>query len=102
MAILWCNIELALVRSWLAGQLMKGAAFPVCVGDIVVAVGCALPSAGSFFKRWAVSRGILFCAIIVATIGAVVLNLLASSLIQACLIALSPTCAELQAFAPVS
>ena len=64
-------ILIGLVAGWLAGVIMKGGGFGV-VGDIVVGVIGALIG-GWLFTRMGVAAGGLLGAIIVATVGAIIL-----------------------------
>jgi uncharacterized membrane protein YeaQ/YmgE (transglycosylase-associated protein family) len=71
MAFVWF-ILIGLVAGWLAGKLMKGGGFGV-FGDIAVGILGALIG-GSLFRVLGLSTGGgLLGAIIVATLGAVVL-----------------------------
>ena len=66
-----------LVAGWLAGQLVKGGGFGM-IGDIVVGVIGAV--IGGFLLQWAglgvIVRQPIIDAIIVATVGAVILLLI--------------------------
>jgi uncharacterized membrane protein YeaQ/YmgE (transglycosylase-associated protein family) len=64
-------ILIGLVAGWLAGVIMKGGGYGV-VGDIVVGVIGALIG-GWLFTRMGVAAGGLLGAIIVATVGAIIL-----------------------------
>ena len=64
-------ILIGLVAGWLAGVIMKGGGYGV-VGDIVVGVVGALIG-GWLFTRMGVAAGGLLGAIIVATVGAIIL-----------------------------
>ena len=64
-------ILIGLVAGWLAGVIMKGGGYGV-VGDIVVGVVGALIG-GWLFTRMGVASGGLLGAIIVATVGAIIL-----------------------------
>jgi uncharacterized membrane protein YeaQ/YmgE (transglycosylase-associated protein family) len=67
-------ILIGLVAGWLAGVIMKGGGYGV-VGDIVVGVLGALIG-GWLFSKLGVGAGGLLGAIVVATIGAIVLIVL--------------------------
>ena len=62
---------IGLVAGWLAGVLMKGSSYGL-VSDLVVGVLGALIG-GALFQRLGISAGGLLGAIIVATVGAVIL-----------------------------
>ncbi len=64
-------ILIGLIAGWLAGQIMKGGGYGV-VGDIVVGVLGAVIG-GWLFNALGVAWGGLLGALIVATVGAVVL-----------------------------
>jgi uncharacterized membrane protein YeaQ/YmgE (transglycosylase-associated protein family) len=71
MAFVWF-ILIGLIAGWLAGQIMKGGGYGI-IGDIVVGVIGALIG-GSLFRTFGVSMGGgQLGAILIATIGAIVL-----------------------------
>ncbi len=70
MEFIWFII-IGLVAGWLAGVIMKGGGYGV-VGDIVVGIFGAVLG-GWLFSAMGVATGGLLGAIIVATIGAIIL-----------------------------
>jgi len=70
MEFIWFII-VGLIGGWLAGIIMKGGGYGV-VGDIVVGVLGALIG-GFVFRSMGLAAGGLLGAIIVATIGAIIL-----------------------------
>src|SRR5262245_35587812 len=75
MAFVWF-ILIGLVAGWLAGKLVKGGGFGV-LGNIIVGVLGAVLGGFLFSMFGASSGGGLIGSILVATVGAVVLLLLA-------------------------